>query len=121
MRRKWLCLRKMPIREKVRFVLCSVAQNATKHHCTFNYDFVILLYCICFIFIYTLVIPCGKFEPPYLGKATAAERAVLPSAMSTCWVFSCFRNPSNSDLEYIIFNVHTITCPWTPLGGCHSS
>ena len=28
-------------------------------------------------FFYTLLIPCRKFGPPYLGKATAAARAAI--------------------------------------------
>ena len=39
------------------------------------------------------------FGPPYLGKATAAARAELPSPTRACWVFSCFRNPPNSDMN----------------------
>ena len=55
-------------------------------------------------FLYTLL-SFGKFQPPYLLKATAAKRAVLPT--STCWVFSRFCNPPNSDMGYRIFNVRT--------------
>ena len=60
--------------------------------------------CCCFE---NFIIPFGKFGPPYPGKATAAARAALPSPTSACWVFSCFRNPPNSDLDCRIFNVHT--------------
>ena len=52
-------------------------------------------------------IPFGKFGPPYLGKATAAARVALPSPTSACWVFSWFRNPPHSDMDYRIFNVRT--------------
>ena len=46
--------------------------------------------------IYTLLIPCWKYGLPYLDKATAATRAVLPSqATSAYWVFLCFCNPPN--------------------------
>ena len=44
-----------------------------------------------FYFFNTLLIPSGKFGPPYLGKAAAAATAALPSPTSACWVFSCFR------------------------------
>ena len=27
--------------------------------------------------------------------------------VSACWVFGCFYNPSNSDMDYKIFNVST--------------
>ena len=48
-----------------------------------------------------------KFGPPYLGTVTAAARAALPSPTSACWVFSCFRNPPSSGMDYRIFNVRT--------------
>ena len=54
-----------------------------------------------------LIIPFGKFGPSYLGKTKAAARAALPSPTCACWVFSCFRNPPNSDMDYMIFNVRT--------------
>ena len=53
----------------------------------------------------TSSVPCGKYGPPYPGKATAAARAALPSPSSACWVFLCFRDPSKSDMDYRIFNV----------------
>ena len=59
-------------------------------------------------FIYTLMYR-GKFGPPDPGKATAAARAALPSPTSACWVFLCFRNPPDSDMDYRIFNV----CMWS--------
>ena len=49
----------------------------------------------------------GKFGPPYVGKATADARAAVPSPSSACWAFSCFSNPPNSDMDYMIFNVRT--------------
>ena len=49
------------------------------------------------------IIPFGTFGLPYLGKATAAARAALPSPASACWVFSCFHNPL--DMDYWIFNM----------------
>ena len=57
--------------------------------------------------LYTVLSLLGKFGPPYLGKATAAARAVLPSPTSACWVFLCLCNPRNSDMDYRIFNVRT--------------
>ena len=53
------------------------------------------------------LIPNGKCGLPYLGKATAAARAALPSPTRACWVFSPFCNPPNSDMAYRIFHVHT--------------
>ena len=60
-----------------------------------------------FSFRYTLLIPCGKFGPPHLVTATATATAVLPSPTSACWVFSCFHNPPNSDMDNMIFNMRT--------------
>ena len=34
------------------------------------------------------------------------SRATQPT-YSACWVFQCFHNPSNSDMDYRILNVHT--------------
>ena len=63
------------------------------------------------------IIPFRKFGPPYLGKATAATRAAPPSPTSVCWVFSCFRNPPNSDMDYRIFlrayEIILILCVYT--------
>ena len=54
-------------------------------------------YFILFLFYFIhFMIPFRKFGPPYLGKATAAARAMPPSPTSACCVFSCFRNPPNS-------------------------
>ena len=61
-----------------------------------------------FFNLYTLY-TFGKFGPPYPGQATAASRAALPSPTSACWVFSCFRNPPNSDMDHRIFNVRRPT------------
>ena len=65
------------------------------------------------IIIIHFIIPFGKFGLPiYLGKATEAASAVLPSPTSACWGFSCFSNPPNSDMDYKIFNVHTWSSLW---------
>ena len=48
----------------------------------------------------------GKYGLHYLRKAIGATRAALPSPTSACWVFLCFCNPPNSDMDYRIFNVH---------------
>ena len=79
-----------------------------------------------YIYFLYFIIPFGKFEPPYLGKATAATRAALPSPTSACWVFSCFRNPPNSDMDYTIFKraymtilVHAYTHRGLPVWHTH--
>ena len=56
---------------------------------------------VCILFI----IPLGKFGTPYRGKATAAATVALPT--QSCWVFSCFRNPPNCDMDCRIFSVRT--------------
>ena len=53
------------------------------------------------------IIPFEKFRPPYPSKATAAARAALSSAISACFIFLCFHNPPNSDMDCRIFNVRT--------------
>ena len=67
-----------------------------------------------FYFIH-LIIPFGKFGLPYLDKDTAAARAALASPTSACWVFSCFRNPPNSDMNYRIVNVRTLSFLCVPI------
>ena len=37
-----------------------------------------------------------------------------------CVVFSCFRNPPNSDMDYRIFNVRTFLCVRTHTGVGHT-
>ena len=64
---------------------------------------------VIYFYLYNLVIPCRKCGPSYLGKATAAARAALPSPKSACWVFWCLCNPPNPDMDYRIFNV----CTWS--------
>ena len=71
----------------------------------------LVLFFLCFLFLFVcfihFIFPFGKFGPPYLGKVAAAARAGLPSPTRACWVFSCFCNSSNSDMDCIIFNVRT--------------
>ena len=52
-------------------------------------------------------IVCKKFEPPYLNKDAGAARSAIPNPTNVCWVFSCFRNQPNYDMDYRIFNVRT--------------
>ena len=44
----------------------------------------VAVYFILFYFILHFTIPLGKFGPPYLGKATAAERAAPHTPSSAC-------------------------------------
>ena len=48
----------------------------------------------------------GKFRLVSTGKASSHSTA-LPSLFFLCAVFSCFRNPPNSDIDYRIFDVRT--------------
>ena len=52
----------------------------------------------------------GKFGSLSRRKAGGNSRAALPNLINSkvaCWVFSSFRNPPNSDMDYRIFNVRT--------------
>ena len=55
-----------------------------------------------------------KSLPCYL-HVLYRSTCILLSAQSACWVFKCFRNPLNSDMDYGMFNVHT----WSFLGWAH--
>ena len=57
--------------------------------------------CLCFLYTLLSLLENLGHLTSVLGKATAAREA------SACWVFSCFRNPPNSDMDYRIFNVRT--------------
>ena len=57
----------------------------------------------------TLLIPFGKFWPPYLSKATAVARAALPPVLQVhagCFRVSIIHQTLN-DMDYRIFNVRT--------------
>ena len=62
-------------------------------HCLLYGDYVLFLVAttlaIFFFHFITSLIPCGKFESPYLGKATAAARAALPIPNRACGIFVC--------------------------------
>ena len=86
----------------VAYATCFACSCARK-----RVNFILCLYYFLF-FVKHFMIPFGKCGPPYPGKATAAARAALPSPTSACrWVFSCFRNTPNSNMDYRIFNVRT--------------
>ena len=52
----------------------------------------------------------GKFGLLSSGKASSHSTALLFFLLFLCAVFSCFRNPQNSDTDYRIFNVRTFLC-----------
>ena len=55
----------------------------------------------------------GLFSP---GKAIC-DRMTLPTP-SACWVFLCFHNWTDSDMDYRIFNVRTDVNIWSCTQGC---
>ena len=76
------------------------------------------------VFIYTLLIPFGKFGPPYLSKATLSSRKssadpVGYKCMLGLFVFSL--STELCDMDYMIFNVRTYAIilmrAYTPGGG----
>ena len=64
--------------------------------------------------------------PYYSGQINRYNQQIdYSDTFSACWVFSCFRNPPNSDLDYMIFNVRTrsLLCVLglgTPTGSQHN-
>ena len=70
---------------------------------------------------YTLLIPCRKFGPPYLWvrlKQPQEQRSDQPPCLtSACWVFSCFHNQPNSDMDYTIVNVRAHAIILMHVGG----
>ena len=50
------------------------------------------------------------------GKPAATESRY--PTYGACWVFECFHYPTNSDLDYRIFNVHTQVNAWDCTRGC---
>ena len=86
----------LPMRCHIFFPLFTLVKKSWLH--------LFFVFCFCF----TLYYPFREIGLPYPGKATAAARAALiPSPTNACWIFSCFRNPPNSDINCRIFNVRT--------------
>ena len=54
-----------------------------------------------------------------LGKPVATE-SYYPT-YGACWVFSCFHNPLNSDMDYRIFYVRTDVNAWGCTRGCRDT
>ena len=50
------------------------------------------------------------------GKPDATESRY--PTYGACWVFQCFRNPPNSDMDYGVFNVRTDVNACDCAGGC---
>ena len=68
---------------------------------------------------YTFYYPFWEIGAALPGKATAATRAEQHSPTSACWVFSCFCNPPNCDMDYRIFNLRmwSFVCMCIDTGG----
>ena len=62
----------------------------------------------------------GKFGLLSLGKASSHSTALPSCCFFLCAVFSCFRNPPNSDMDYRIFTVRTFLCMRTHTGVGHT-
>ena len=64
----------------------------------------------------------GRFP---LGKPAATETShatQLNSFKNACWVFWCFHNPPNCDMDYRIFNVHaSFSCVCVHTGVGHTT
>ena len=61
---------------------------------------------------YNCIVPTGFLPWEILGcfpwRKTAATESRYPT-YSACWVFQCFHNPPNSDVDYRIFNACNCT------------
>ena len=67
-----------------------------------------------FNYIYNCIIPF-EFLPWEIQAAFPRESQLRQSCYLTYgawWVFQCFYNPPNSDMDYIIFNVNACDCTW---------
>ena len=77
------------------------------------------------MFVYSLLIVFYILYYPYreirAALPTETARAALPSCTRAFWGFSCFRNPSNFDMDYRIFNARTYSflCVYTYGGWAH--
>ena len=58
-------------------------------------------------FFYNCFVPLGFLSWKNIVKPAATE--LHYTMYGACWVFQCFHNPSNSDVDYRIFNV----CMWS--------
>ena len=76
-----------------------------------------------FFFFYSCIVPL-EFLPWQIHVTFPRERQLWQSRYQTygaCWVFRCFHNPSNSDMDYRIFNVHTDVDACSYTQGCTDS
>ena len=81
-------------------------QGRVRAECTVNQLMYTFLCNFIFIFISVLShwdFSRGKFRLLSQGKGSC-ERVALPT-FGACWMFKCFHNPPNSDIDYRVFNV----------------
>ena len=83
--------------------------------------YVLLLAFFLLFTFYNCFVPIGFFPWEYLGclprGQPAATEARYPT-YGTCWVFQCFHNPPNSDMDYGTFHVQTNVNAWDCTCGC---
>ena len=63
-----------------------------------------------FFFFLQLYCPIGISPVGYSGcfsRGKAAATELRYPTYCACWMFLCFHNPSDSGMDYKIFNVHT--------------
>ena len=70
--------------------------------------YIMVIYCIVLTGAFISLFP-NQLKAPQGWKPLEAycQWALLSCQQSACWVFSCFRNRPNSDMDYRIFNVRT--------------
>ena len=69
------------------------------------YSFFFFFGCFLKLYLFNGISPVRNSGCFPRGKPAAAKSR-YPTC-GACWVFQCFHNPPNSDMDYSIFNVHT--------------
>ena len=83
----------------------------------------LFFFCFLFFCFYFLQLYCPSGISPmgnsgFLPRAKPAATEWRYSAYGACWVFLCFHKPSNSDMDYGIFNVRTDVSARNCARGC---
>ena len=74
----------------------------------FSLCFFYIFFCMLYTLFSQWEFSHGKFGRFPQGKPAATVSRCYPT-ITLCWVFSCFRNPSNSDTNYRIFPLRAYT------------
>ena len=69
----------------------------------------LIFFLLCTTVLCQGISPMGNSDYLSWGKPAATESCY--STYNKCWVFKCFHNPPNSDMDYGIFNVRTDVNP----------